>query len=196
MNYNNLTLTWKNGSYWETDTVYSNSYSKLNFISKYLSSFTWNDLGFYYLEDVEAEIKENTGDEDYEPPIDLELFKQLNTSAIVVNGVEIFPEENFWSDFESYISYLKKLDIEIRTAVEFNSYEIIGNYTYKVVELVNEDDGDYNFISDIIYELKADGKLEEELEEIQHDKEIRNNSECLKAVSSVLKHHGYTIKEI
>lgn len=155
MKYNNLKITWKNGSYWKTNTIYNDSYSKLNFISEYLNSFTWNDLGFYYLEDVEAEIKENIGDEDYEPPIDIELFKQFNTDSLVLNGVEVFPEERFWNDFESYISYLEKLDIDIRTAVEFNSYEITGNYTYKVVKLVNEDDGDFNFISDVMYELKS-----------------------------------------
>ena len=196
MKYNNLKLTWKNGSYLETDIIYFDNWEMKEFISKYLNSFDWNDFGFYYLEDVEAEIKENVGDEDYEPPIDIELFKQLNTYAIVVNGVEIFPEETSWCDFREYILYLERLGLDIYQASEFNSYEIKGIDNQAIVQLFDESYGDYNFINDVIDELKAEGELEEELEKIQHDKSIRANSECLYAVSIVLNRHGYTIKEI
>lgn len=196
MEYNNLKITWKNGSYLETDIIYFDNWIMKEFISKYLNSFVWNDLGFYHLADIKAEIEENKGGGDYEPPIDIELFKQFDTCALVVNGGEIFPEEVRWNDFREYISYLERLGLDIYQVSEFNSYEIEGFSSYTIVQLFNESYGDYNFINDIISELKTDGKLEEELEEIQYNKDIRSNSECLKALTRVLNDYGYRIKEI
>ena len=184
MEYNNLKITWKNGSHLETDVIYFDNWMMKEFISKYLNSFIWNDFGFYYLADVKTEIKENIGDKNYNPPIDIELFKQFDACALVINGPEIFPEEVRWNDFRQYISYLERLGLDIYQANEFNSYEIEGVDKYTIVQLFDENYGDYNFINDVISELKADSKLEEELEEIQYNKDIRSNSECLKAVTS------------
>lgn len=196
MKYNNLKITWKNGSYLETDIVYFDNWEMKEFISKYLNSFVWDDLGFYYLSDIKAEIEENKGCEDYEPPIDIELFGQFDTCALVVNGGEIFSEEVRWNDFREYTSYLERLGLDTYQVSEFNSYKIEGFTDYTIVQLFDESYGDYNFISDIISELKAEGELEEELEEIQYNKNIKNNYDCLKAVSRVLKNHGYKIKEV
>ena len=91
---------------------------------------------------------------------------------------------------------MERLGLDIYQANEFNSYEIEGVDKYTIVQLFDENYGDYNFINDVISELKADSKLEEELEEIQYNKDIRSNSECLKAVTRVLNDYGYRIKEI
>ena len=166
------------------------------FISKYLNSFEWEEFGFFYIDDVKAEIEENKDDEDYTPPISLSEFEKHNAISLVYNNGEIFPEEVRWNDFKEYILYLERLGLDIYQVSEFNSYEIEGIDKYAIVQLFSESYGDYNFISDIISELKADGKLEEELEEIQYNKDIRSNSECLKAVTRVLNDYGYRIKEI
>lgn len=196
MKYNNLKITWKNGSYLETDIIYFDNWEMKEFISKYLNSFEWEEFGFFYLDDIKAEIEENKGDEDYTPPISLSEFEKHNATSLVYNSGEIFPEEVRWNDFREYILYLECLGIDTYQVSEFNSYEIEGTSKYTTVQLFDESYGDYNFINDVIDELKADGELEEELEKIQHDKSIRTNYECLQAVSTVLNRHGYTIKEI
>lgn len=196
MEYNNLKITWKNGNCLNTDIIYFDNWRMKEFISKYLNSFEWEEFGFFYIDDVKAEIEENKDDEDYTPPISLSEFEKHNAISLVYNNGEIFPEEVRWNDFKEYILYLERLGLDIYQVSEFNSYEIEGIDKYAIVQLFSESYGDYNFISDIISELKADGKLEEELEEIQYNKDIRSNSECLKAVTRVLNDYGYRIKEI
>lgn len=195
MLYNNLKLTWKNGSRLNTDVIHFDNWEMKEFISKYLNSFDWNDFGFYYLEDIKAEIKENIGDEDYEPPIDIELFKQLDACSLVLSGGEIFPEEVRWNDFREYLSYLERLGLDVHQEIEFNSYEIQGFDNRATIQLFDESYGVYNFIGDIIYDLKLDGEELERMEKVQF-KDYRTDEEQLKDTFDLLHDFGYKVTQL
>lgn len=196
MKYQLVKITWKQKGRLSSEHIEFDNLDMTRFVRKYLNSFEWEEFGFFYLDDVKAEIEENKGDEDYTPPISLSEFEKHKTDSLVYNSGETFPEETSWSDFDSYVLYLERLGMDVIDVLQYNNYEIVGGNKFMCASLNDGDYNLYNFLSDVIGELNAEGDLLDELEEIQHSDDIRTEEDCLNDVSIVLNRYGYTIKEM
>lgn len=196
MIYQLARITWKHKGILSSEIVELDNWSMNHFVSEYLNSFEWWEFGFYHIDDIKSEIEENKGDEDYTPPISLSEFEKHNTRSLVYNSGEIFPEVKGWEDFYSYVLYLENLGMDIVDVLQYNNYEIKGGNKFMCASLTDGDYNLYNFLSDVISELKAEGTLLDELETIQYSDDIKTEEDCLHDVSTVLNRYGYTIKQL
>lgn len=196
MEYQLARITWEHKGILSSEHIELDNWSMNNFVNGYLNSFEWWEFGFFYIDDIKAEIEENKGDEDYSPIIPLLEFEKYNTSSLVYNSGEIFPEETSWRNFDSFVSYLRSLGMDIVDVLQYNNYEIVGGNKFKCATLTDSDYNLYNFIGDVISELNAENTLLDELEAIQYSDDIKTEEDYLYDVSTVLNRCGYTIKQL
>lgn len=196
MEYQLARITWEHKGILSSEHIELDNWSMNNFVNGYLNSFEWWEFGFFYIDDIKAEIEENKGDEDYSPIIPLLEFEKYNTSSLVYNSGEIFPEETSWRNFDSFVSYLRSLGMDIVDVLQYNNYEIVGGNKFKCATLTDSDYNLYNFIGDVISELNAENTLLDELEAIQYSDDIKTEEDYLYDVSTVLNRYGYTIKQL
>lgn len=196
MEYQLARITWEHKGILSSEHIELDNWSMNNFVNGYLNSFEWWEFGFFYIDDIKAEIEENKGDEDYSPIIPLLEFEKYNTSSLVYNSGEIFPEETSWRNFDSFVSYLRSLGMDIVDVLQYNNYEIVGGNEFKCATLTDSDYNLYNFIGDVISELNAENTLLDELEAIQYSDDIKTEEDYLYDVSTVLNRYGYTIKQL
>ena len=196
MEYQLARITWEHKGILSSEHIELDNWSMNNFVNGYLNSFEWWEFGFFYIDDIKAEIEENKGDEDYSPIIPLLEFEKYNTSSLVYNSGEIFPEETSWRNFDSFLSYLRSLGMDIVDVLQYNNYEIVGGNKFKCATLTDSDYNLYNFIGDVISELNAENTLLDELEAIQYSDDIKTEEDYLYDVSTVLNRYGYTIKQL
>ena len=196
MEYQLASITWEHKGILSSEHIELDNWSMNNFVNGYLNSFEWWEFGFFYIDDIKAEIEENKGDEDYSPIIPLLEFEKYNTSSLVYNSGEIFPEETSWRNFDSFVSYLRSLGMDIVDVLQYNNYEIVGGNKFKCATLTDSDYNLYNFIGDVISELNAENTLLDELEAIQYSDDIKTEEDYLYDVSTVLNRYGYTIKQL
>ena len=191
-----MKIMWKQNGRLSSEHLELDNWSMNNFVNEYLNSFEWWEFGFFNLNDIKEDIEENKGDEDYTPIIPLSEFEKHNTLSLVYNSGEIFPEETSWRDFDSFVSYLINLGMDIVDVLQYNNYEIKGGHKFTSVTLADCDYNLYNFIGDVISELNAEDTLLDELEAIQYSDDIKTEEDCLYYVSTVLNRHGYTIEQL
>lgn len=196
MEYQLARITWEHKGILSSEHIELDNWSMNNFVNGYLNSFEWWEFGFFYIDDIKAEIEENKGDEDYSPIIPLLEFEKYNTSSLVYNSGEIFPEETSWRNFDSFVSYLRSLGMDVVDVLQYNNYEIVGGNKFKCATLTDSDYNLYNFIGDVISELNAENTLLDELEAIQYSDDIKTEEDYLYDVSTVLNRYGYTIKQL
>lgn len=196
MEYQLARITWEHKGILSSEHIELDNWSMNNFVNGYLNSFEWWEFGFFYIDDIKAEIEENKGDEDYSPIIPLLEFEKYNTSSLVYNSGEIFPEETSWRNFDSFVSYLRSLGMDIVDVLQYNNYEIVGGNKFKCATLTDSDYNLYNFIGDVISELNAENTLLDELEAIQYSDDIKTEEDYLYDVSTVLNRYGCTIKQL
>lgn len=196
MEYQLARITWEHKGILSSEHIELDNWSMNNFVNEYLNSFEWWEFGFFHLNDIKEDIEENKGDEDYTPIIPLSEFEKYNTQTLVYNNGELFPEETSWRNFDSFVSYLRSLGMDIVDVLQYNNYEIVGGDKFKCATLTDSDYNLYNFMSDIISELNAEGNLLDELEAIQYSDDIKTEEDCLYDVSTVLNRHGFTIEQL
>ena len=191
-NYMNLTISICGRGYFYRVKNNRDSYIiDLNNIIDKVYKYAGDDFGIILEDDIQRQIEENKGDEDYTPFPTLEMFKELG-EELVFDGVEVFPMRYQFEGLRDFVDYLRKFPLEIVRVERYNKYVLESDRLFRVLHVEEFCDDCYSLIYEI-QDVINDDDLYNELDAINTN---QDETIALNEINQTLTHYGYKLTEM